>query len=196
MTEPFSNDSERNRAPAPSPLALLGVTLALLCALPTLASAQVQVAGEGRIGVTFPTGDLSGDGAETGVALGAELMVNFQKNLTAYVSLNRHGFSCDRDCDAGRNPRSTGLGTGLTFILPGPPDAHGWVRGGLLAHQLSTDDGSGPRNLGFELGTGIDRPVAPRLHLVPHLGVLSHDAGGGTTVTYLNFGLGIHYHFN
>jgi hypothetical protein len=196
MTEPHSNDSERNRAPSPFPLVLLGATLALLLALPTLASAQVQVAGEGRIGVTFPTGDLSSDGAETGVALGAELMVNFQRNLTAYVSLNRHGFSCDRDCDAGRNPRSTGLGTGLKLILPGPPDAHWWVRGGLLAHQLSTDDGSGPRNLGFELGTGIDMPVAPRLHLVPHLGVLSHDAGGGTTVTYLNFGLGIHYHFN
>lgn len=180
----------------PSLIALVGATVLALLAHPSGAAAQVQVAGEGRVGVTFPAGDLSSDGAETGFALGAELMLNFRRNLSAYVGLNRHAFACDGECDLGPNPRSTGLGAGLKFILPGPPDAQWWVRGGLISHQLTTDDGSGPRNVGFEVGTGIDMPVRPRLSLVPHLGLLSHDAGGGTTATYVTFGLGIHYHFN
>jgi hypothetical protein len=175
---------------------LVALTGAMLVGAPAAAEAQMQVAGEGRIGVALPTGDLSNEGAQAGLALGAELMFNFQRNLTAYVGLNRHGFSCDRDCDLGRNPRSTGLGAGLKYILPGPSDAHWWVRGGLVAQQIVTDDRTGSRNLGFEVGTGIDMPVAPRLHLVPNISLISHEAGRVGTATYLNLGIGIHYHFH
>ncbi len=176
-------------------LALSAAFAALLVA-PHVALAQVQVSGEGRVGVTFPTGDLSSDGAEAGLGIGAELMFNFQRNLTAYVGLHRHGFACDRDCEVGRNPRSTGVGAGLKVVLPSPPDAMMWARGGIVANRLATDDGDGPRNIGFELGTGIDMPIAPRLYLVPNLGFISHDAGGRTTASFLTFGVGLHYHFN
>jgi hypothetical protein len=175
---------------------LVALTGAALVGLPAAAEAQVQIAGEGRVGVTLPTGDLSDEGAEAGLALGAELVFNFQRNLSAYVGINRHAFSCDSECDLGRNPRSTGLGAGLKYILHGPSDAHWWVRGGLVAHQLTTDDSSGSRNLGFEVGTGIDMPVAPRLHLVPHLSLISYDAENNGTARYLNLGIGFHYHFN
>jgi hypothetical protein len=169
-------------------------TLALL-GLPSLAQAQVQVSAEGRAGVTLPTGDLSRDGAEAGLAVGAELMFTVQRNLSVYVGANRHGFSCDRDCDVGRNPRSSGLASGLKVIFPSPADATLWARGGVLAHRIVTDDGSGPRNLGFELGTGFDMPIAPRLYLTPHLGLYSHDSRGSRSATYLNLGVGVHYHF-
>jgi hypothetical protein len=175
--------------------ALLATSVALV-GVPGLAQAQMQVSGEGRVGVTFPTGDLSSDGAEAGLGLGAELMFSFQRNLSAYVGLHRYGFACDSDCEVGRNPRSTGVGAGLKVILPSPPDALIWARGGIVANRLATDDGAGERNVGFELGTGVDMPVAPRLYLVPNLGFVSHDAGGGTTASFLTFGLGLHYHFN
>ncbi len=159
-------------------------------------SAQMGVAGEGRVGITLPTGDLSGEGAEAGLALGAELQLNFQRNLTAYVGLNRHSFSCDRDCDLGPNPRSTGLNAGLKYLFPSPPDALIWGRGGIVANQLSDDRSSTSRNIGFELGGGIDMPIRPQLYLVPNLGFVSHSAGSGFTASYFTFGVGLHYHFN
>jgi hypothetical protein len=176
-------------------LALVAASVALF-GVPHLAHAQVQVSGEGRVGVTFPTGDLSSEGAEAGLGLGAEMLFSFQRNLSAYVGIHRHGFSCDSDCDVGRNPRSTGVGAGLKFVLPSPRDALVWARGGIVANRLSTNDDAGPRNVGFELGTGVDMPIAPRLYLVPNLGFISHDAGGGATASFLTFGVGIHYHFN
>lgn len=159
-------------------------------------AAQTQISLEPRVGVTFPTGDLSDSGAEAGLAIGAEALFNLQRNVTAYIGVQRHGFACDSDCDLGPSPRSTGLGAGIKYIFPSPPDALLWARGGILAHTFATDDGSGDRKLGFELSTGIDMPVAPRLHLTPHLGLLSHDAGGGFTARWINFGVGFHYHLN
>jgi hypothetical protein len=176
-------------------LAALLATLFLLAPAAADLEAQRSIAGEGRVGVTFPTGDLSDAGAEAGLGIGAELMMTFRPNLTAYIGLQRHGFSCDSDCDVGNSPRSTGFGGGLKFVFPSPQDALFWARGGLIAHALSTDDVSGDRNLGFELGTGFDMPIAPRLYLTPHVGLISHDAGGGFTAQYFTFGLGGHYHF-
>lgn len=167
----------------------------LLLAAPIL-SAQVGMAAEGQVGVTLPTGDLSRAGAEAGLSLGGELQLNFRQNLTAYLGLHRHGFSCDSDCDLDPNPRSTGLNAGLKYIFPSPADALIWGRGGIVANQLTTDRGSGSRNVGFEVGAGIDMPVAPRFYLVPNLGFVTHGAGSGITASYLTFGVGLHYHFN
>jgi opacity protein-like surface antigen len=160
------------------------------------ASAQVGFAGEGRIGVTFPTGDLSDAEAGAGLSVGAELQANFQRNLTAYLGLHRHGFSCDDDCDLGDSPRSTGLNAGLKYIFPSPQDALVWGRGGIVANQLSTDDGSSSRNIGFEVGAGIDMPVAPNFYLVPNLGFVRHGAESNFSASFLTFGVGLHYHFN
>lgn len=162
---------------------------------PAPAEAQLEFGAEGKAGVTFPTGDLSDAGAEAGLALGAELIVNFRPNLSAYVGLNRHGFSCESDCNVGDSPRSSGLGAGLKFVFPSPPDALLWGRAGIVAHSLATDDGSGDRNIGFEGGAGFDMPIRDRLFLSPHLSFITHDVGGGASATYFNFGVGAHYHF-
>lgn len=177
-------------------LALFAALFAILCLAVDDAGAQMQIAVEPRAGVTFPMGDLSDADAEAGLALGAELMLTFQQNLTAYVGLQRHSFTCDTGCDLGDGLRSSGLGAGLKYILPSPPDALIWGRAGILAHRLSSDDFSGDRNLGFEVSAGIDMPIAEQLYLTPHLGFLSHDAGGDSQATWVNFGVGLHYHFH
>ena len=158
------------------------------------AQAQIPISAEARAGVTFPTGDLSDAGAEAGLSLGAELMLTPRRNLTVYGGIQRHGFSCDSDCDLGSSVRSSGVNAGLKYIFPSPPDALIWGRGGIVAYRLSSSEISGSRNIGFELGAGIDMPVGDRLYLVPHVGFVSHDAGGDGQANWINFGLGGHYH--
>ena len=159
-------------------------------------TAQTSFAVEGRVGVTLPQGDLSDAGAESGLSLGAELQATFRPNLTAYVGLQRHAFNCEGSCPLGSSPTSTGIGAGLKYIFHTPGDAHLWGRGGLVANVLDSDAGSSDREIGFELGVGVDMPIAPRLSLVPNIGFTTHDAGGGLTASFVTLGVGIHYHLN
>jgi hypothetical protein len=156
--------------------------------------AQVGLAGEGRVGVTFPQGDLSDAGAEAGLSLGAELQLNFNPKLTAYLGLQRHTFSCDNGCTLGDSPRSTGVGAGLKYIFHNPGDVLAWGRGGIVANTFGNDTGSGDREIGFEVGVGADLPVAQWLYLVPNIGFLRHDAGNGFQATFFTLGVGVHYH--
>jgi hypothetical protein len=161
------------------------------------AQAQMGLAAEGRVGVTFPQGDLSDAGAEAGLSFGAELQANFHTNLTAYLGLHRHSFNCDNGCgDLGDNPRSTGIAAGLKYIFHNPGDVLAWGRGGIVANTFGTDAGSGSREIGFELGLGADVPVAHRLYLVPNVGFVSHDTGRGSPdkVNFFTLGVGVHYH--
>jgi hypothetical protein len=158
------------------------------------AHAQVGLAAEGRVGVTLPQGDLSDAGAEAGLSFGAEVLANFRPNLSAYLGFHRHAFNCDDDCDLGDNPRSTGLGAGLKYIFHSPGDVLAWGRGGIVANTFGSDEGTGDREIGFEVGVGADLPVAHRLYLVPNLGFISHAAGGGFNARFFTLGLGVHYH--
>ena len=151
---------------------------------------------EGRAGVTLPQGDLADAGAESGLTVGAELLATFNPNLTAYLGLHRHAFSCEGSCTIGSSPTSTGIGAGLKYIFHSPGDAHVWGRGGLVANALGSDNGSSDRKIGFEAGFGADLPIAERLSLVPNVGYLSHDAGGDFTVSFFTLGVGFHYHLN
>jgi hypothetical protein len=168
----------------------------LLSTIPAQIAAQTSFAVEGRAGVTLPQGDLADAGAESGLTLGAELLATFRPNLTAYLGLHRHAFSCDGACLLGSSPTSTGIGAGLKYIFHSPGDAHVWGRGGLVANVLGSDDGSSDRKIGFEAGFGADMPIAHRLSLVPNVGYLSHDAGGDFTASFFTLGVGLHYHLN
>lgn len=158
------------------------------------AQAQMGFAVEGRAGVTLPQGDLSDAGAEAGLALGAELQANFRQNLTAYVGIRRNSFNCDDACTLGDDPSSTGIAAGLKYIFHSPGDIHVWTRGGVVADKFESEDGSGDREIGFEVGLGGDMPIAPRLSLVPHVGFTSHDVGGDFTASFFTLGVGLHYH--
>jgi hypothetical protein len=173
---------------------LLFTTLLLLFASDVQAQGSIGV--EGRAGVTFPQGDLSDAGAESGLSFGVEVLAGIQRNLTAYVGAHRHAFNCEDACRLrlGNNPTSTGVGAGLKYIVQSPGDVLTWVRGGVIAQTLESETRSSSREIGFELGIGADLPVAPRFYLVPNLGFLSHDGGGGVTASFFTFGLGAHYH--
>lgn len=168
----------------------------LLSVIPARIEAQMSFAIEGRAGVTLPQGDLADAGAESGLTVGAELLATFNPNLTAYLGLHRHAFSCEGSCTLGSSPTSTGIGAGLKYIFHSPGDAHVWGRGGLVANALGSDNGSSDRKIGFEAGFGADLPIAERLSLVPNVGYLSHDAGGDFTVSFFTLGVGFHYHLN
>jgi hypothetical protein len=185
-----------NDSPGPSWVRLPAVALAMasLWFFAGEAQAQMGLAAEGRLGVTFPQGDLSDAGAEAGLSLGAELQVNFHPRMTGYVGLQRHSFNCDNGCTLGDNPRSTGIGAGLKYIFHNPGDALAWGRGGIVANTFGDDSGSGDREIGFELGVGADVPVADRLYLVPNIGFVSHDVGSGFQARFFTLGLGLHYH--
>lgn len=169
---------------------------ALLMTFAGEADAQVRLAAEGRAGVTFPQGDLSDAGAETGLSVGAEVQMTFQPNLTAYLGLHRHAFTCDDECTRGLgdSPTSTGLALGLKYIVHSPGDAFLWGRGGLVANTL--DDRSSDREIGFELGVGVDMPIAPQLHLVPNIGFIGHSGGNDFSARFFTLGVGLHYHFH
>lgn len=172
------------------------LTAGLLWLFAGEAQAQVGFAVEGRVGVTFPQGDLSDADTDAGLSIGAELQANFHRNLTAYLGLHRHAFGCDGGCVLGDSPRSSGLAAGLKYIFHSPGDVFVWGRGGLVGNKLVNDDASGDRKIGFELGLGADVPIAAKLSLVPNAGFVSHDAGDGFTARFFTLGVGAHYHFH
>ena len=194
--KPYSvTDSSRPRGAWLPAIALAAASFFLVTGE---AQAQMGLGAEGRVGVTFPQGDLSDGGAEAGLSFGAELQANFHPRMTAYVGLQRHSFNCENGCTLGDNPRSQGIGAGLKYIVHSPGDVLGWVRGGVVAHTYSTDDRTGDREIGFELGVGADLPVAERLYLVPNIGFVSHNAGSGfgsfSKANFFTLGVGVHYH--
>lgn len=194
--KPYSvTDSPRPRGAWLPAIALAAASVFLVTGE---AQAQMGLGAEGRVGVTFPQGDLSDGGAEAGLSFGAELQANFHPRMTAYVGLQRHSFNCENGCTLGDNPRSQGIGAGLKYIVHSPGDVLGWARGGVVAHTYSTDDRTGDREIGFELGVGADLPVAERLYLVPNIGFVSHNAGSGfgslSKANFFTLGVGVHYH--
>jgi len=158
------------------------------------AQAQVGIGVEARAGATFPQGDLSDAGAEAGLSFGAELHVNFQRNLTAYAGFHRHAFNCDDGCTLGDDPRSTGVAAGLKYIIHAPGDALAWARGGVVANTFESSLGSSDREIGFELGVGADMPIGARLYLVPNIGFISHSTGNSVKANFFTLGLGAHVH--
>jgi hypothetical protein len=173
-----------------------------------VASAQLGVSLEGRIAATTPVGDLSRAGVEGGLGLGAEALLSVQNNLSAYVSVSQHRFACPRSqCMFNGDLRSTGFGVGLKYILPSTRSALVWGRAGLISHHLSTPTASGPRDLGFELGMGVDLDVSRRLAFVPHVSLVNHYGTPGRTVPppmrtdefasrYMTIGLAAHLHLH
>lgn len=172
------------------------VTAALLLALTAeRAEAQVNFAVEGRASVTAPMGDLSDAGAETGIGLGAEVFINFHPKMSVYAGVQQYSFGCEDACSLGNNPKSMGLAAGLKYFIHNPGDVLVWGRGGIVANTLENDQSSGDREIGFELGFGADMPIATQLYLVPHLGYVSHKAGGDFNASFALLGVGVHYHF-
>lgn len=148
-----------------------------------------------QIGITFPTGDLSGDGMDgwPALRLGAEwpLLVG---RIGAYAAVQRHHFRCGGDCAAlGTNPVVGGGAAGLTYRLPSPQDAEWWVRAGVMVASFSSDLLEGETRAGGEVGFGVEIPVRTNFYLNPSATVQLLDISDSASARYLTFGVGLTY---
>lgn len=173
---------------------LAAAMLALALLVPAEeAGAQAGVSAQARTGVTFPMGDLSDAGAESGIMFGGELLLHLNPTFAGYLGFNRHGFECEEECDLGESPRSSNLTAGIRMVFPSPADALLWARGGVISGQYATDQQSYDRNTGFEAMAGIDMLLGQGIFLVPQLGYHQHGGPGPMETTFLSFGVGVHY---
>lgn len=164
--------------------------LAAACSVLLPGEASAQWALEGRLGATMPTGDLSDLEQTAGLGVAAELMYTFQRNLSVYGGVGHHRFTCD-GCDDDFS--TTGLASGLKYILSSTSDALPWVRGGLMLHRPEVDGDTGDWGLGVDAGVGLDWHVAPSFYLVPALRFNSYGSEN-LTLSYFMIDLGAHIH--
>lgn len=195
------------------------VFLALLAAFALPASALGQslfgprglISVEARGGFTTPTEDF-GDGEpglnpEPGVIVGADLMVNLTRQITAYGGYSWTMFDCDGELCAGdADFRSSGIGGGLKLLLPTEGTVVPWVRAGALLHKLRFESdvftATSNRPLGLDSGVGADIALGERASLTPAVRynryTIDIDLGplGDTerTISFLTLDLGFHFH--
>ena len=178
-------------------LSLCASVVAALAVLAGPAEAQdpIPVSAEVRAGVAFPTGDLSDAGAESGLALGADVFFGFFPRFSLYGGYAWHRFGCDVCVD---DVTTSGPRGGVKVLLPLPGRAVPWIRGGLTWSGSDGLIGEADGELGLEFGGGLDYSVAPRLSLAPALHYKTFTQEFATTevdVSHLTLELGAHFHF-
>ncbi|MGK7312094.1 MAG: outer membrane beta-barrel protein [Candidatus Longimicrobiales bacterium M2_2A_002] len=142
---------------------------------------------EARSGVTFPTGDLSDAGFESGVIFGVDLFFAVDRALSLYAGWGQHGFSDDVSVSGPR------VGAKVLFHTPGL--ATPWIRAGATFNELDGDLGvSSDRETGLEAGAGIDYELSDRVSVTPAARYHTFSPEG-VTVSYLTLDLGLHLHF-
>lgn len=178
-------------------LALMGAALG---AGATQAQTARRISLEGRLGVTFPTGDVSDAGGGSGYELGADFMYTFSPALTGYLGISRHTFSCDEDegpCEDSFT--SGGFQAGLKYLFSRDARALPWVRAGLLAQSLDVGPDDSDLGFGVEAGAGVDVDVSPRFAVVPALYYRTYsadvDGGGEISPSWFALTLAGHLHF-
>lgn len=186
-----------------SGLALAATTLAFL-ALPAQAQQAPEWDGqnlsvEGRLGVTFPVGDLADVGGESGLAFTADLLYNFNPSWSVYGGWGYHDFNCDGCPD---DLASSGPHLGAKYLFDWAGDALPWARGGLLLGKARAFQGGADvessRTSGLELGTGVDLRIAERLSLTPSFWFNYYSADmpvRDIDMSYFLLDVGAHYHF-
>ena len=160
----------------------------LLAAAPAAAQ-DSPISVEARSGVTFPTGDLSDGGVESGVIFGVDLFFTVDRALSIYAGWGQHGFSDDVSASG---PRA---GVKAMFHTPGM--ATPWIRAGATFNELESGGifgGTTDREIGLEAGAGIDYELSDRVSVTPAARYHTFSPEG-TTVSYLTVDLGLHIHF-
>lgn len=159
---------------------------ALLAAAPATAQ-DSPFSLELRSGVTFPTGDLSDGGIESGPLFGIDAFFSVDRALSIYGGWGYHRFSDDVSVSGPR--------VGLKALFHTPGYATPWIRAGATFNEM---DGFGAeasdRELGLEAGAGIDYELSDRVSVTPAARYHTFSPEGAT-VSYLTVDLGVHLHF-
>ena len=150
--------------------AFLVVALSTVLALPAGLVAQEvghqPFSVEARLGLSFPTGDLSrgqrGIATKVGLTRGVAALLRIHSSLSVYGGWTRHGFSCDTtsDCAEDADVESSGFDAGLQLVLPHRTRTTPWLRVGATLHRFKYElDGVAAQSEttpGVELGAGVD----------------------------------------
>jgi hypothetical protein len=177
-------------------LVAAALSLVVSCAAALLATpgvAEAQFSFEGRVGVSYPTGELTEDPGldqSTGVSFAADAFWLLAPRYAAYAGLSRQSFNCDgctTDVD------TFGFDAGVKFYLASGGFALPWVRGGLMLHSASVEGDSEDWGVGVDTGLGLDWRVSPRLSLVPAIRLHSYGSGP-LSLTYFTADLGLQIH--
>lgn len=161
---------------------LAASTLAVLAATALTgggAEAQIsRVSLEPRAGASFP---IEGEGLNTGYVVGADVIFQATPILGIYGGYNFNSYEVDGanfgedvpvDFDA--RVEVQGFAGGVRATFPAGRFSP-YFKGGLLLQSLginiSSDEGSfsgsGDRELGFQIGGGVEVPVTPRFSVTP-----------------------------
>lgn len=168
-------------------LTLAGIVLA--ASVPSRVTAQLSV--EGRVGGSFPSGELSDDpglNQSLGVSIALEAMYHATPNVALYAGGSRQSFHCD-DCPA--DVTTSGFVAGVKYVFPGTA-LDTWLRGGVMLHRASIDGDSQDWGAGVDAGLGVDIAIRPSMSIVPAVRLNSYGSGP-LSLTYVTFDLGINF---
>lgn len=185
--------------------------LSLAVAFPVTAQ-EVSFTAGARGDLAIPTGEDMED-AETGFGLGVEGTIHFTPIFGLYASFSQFSFGIDEDDTEFRGDfTDTGFGLGAHINIPvADAPVSPWLRLGAIYNVFEVDlraqgvnlSFESDRELGFEVGGGLDYPLGDSgLLLQPAVRYRTHnptfDAFGATsdgTVAYFAVGVGVAYFF-
>lgn len=192
--------------------ALLSGTVAALAALGIAGGASAQslpLSLEIRGGLPFATGQFQdvgediGDGLGPGYTLGGSVTLDVAPRIGVYAGYTYTHFQV-KDFE-GIGVNTDGFDAGVRLGLPTTTGLGPWVKGGLVYHDaevvydddVQVDPGNvrvSDRELGFEVGGGIDVRLGQRLSLTPGVSYVRFDtntAFGGGDVSYVKADVGL-----
>ena len=191
-------------------LALAALTGAAL-AHPSTAEAQQGFSLELRGSLNNPVGDFGDEGglnATSEAGLGADLIYSTSPSFSLYGGWAREMFGCE-GCADDDGIHSQGFEGGVKLLMARESGALPWIRGGLIAHELTVEDGAveatSDMGLGFQASVGVDLPLGEVLSFTPALRYQTYEAEfdligdeivAESTVQHLALDLGLHIHLN
>ena len=180
------------------------------------AQGVLPFAAEVRGGFAVPTGDWNEeDDIENGFGFGANVQLQVLPLVMLYGGWERYAFGIDLGDDpdfegVDADATDSGFRAGAKVALPlqGLTGLAPFAFAGLTYSQVETGASDGGSSisfesdnaLGFEVGGGVEVPVAPALSLTPALRYRSHAAefdafaelgGEETTVSYISLDVGL-----
>lgn len=178
---------------------LFAALAAVLAAAPARAQSLLPFSVEGRAGLAFPTGEF-GDGLGLGYGLGANAMVSFLPFVALYGGYSYTTFDLDTPVRGSEDSYNLqGFDAGLRLRVPTPLiPVDPYLRGGLVYYsgELSAGGAETERELGVQLGAGLNYKLGMLVSLTPEVSWVRLPAGngGGPDATFFraDFGLRVH----
>ena len=191
---------------------LVSGMLAAFAALTVAGSASAQtlpLSLEIRGGLPFPTGELNdvgediGDGLGPGYTLGGSVTLDLTPMVGVYGGYTFTHFQVEDFEGIGLN--TDGFDAGLRLSLPGATGISPWAKGGVVYHDaevvfdddVQTNPGEldvSERQLGFEVGGGIEVRLGQRLSFTPGVSYVRFGTDAGFNerdVSYIKGDVGL-----